>query len=103
MVEHGQMATSGSETTFFSVSQTSPLPHPINSLYPVDSDTRVPPDCLLDSVSEMQHSPDVGILQFSSGVINVTTSYFESGVTFFTNLVYTAINYTVSNGDVAPF
>jgi len=25
------------------------------------------------------------------------------GITFFTNLIYTAIKYTVSNGDVAPF
>ena len=75
----------------------------LTALNPVDSDTRVPPDCLLDSVSEMQHSASVGILQFSSGVMNVTTSYFESGITFFTNLIYTAINYTVSNGDVAPF
>jgi cellulose synthase/poly-beta-1,6-N-acetylglucosamine synthase-like glycosyltransferase len=33
----------------------------------------------------------------------VTTSYFENGITFFTNLVYSAIRYGVSNGDVAPF
>ncbi|KAL5611383.1 uncharacterized protein BROUX77_001539 [Berkeleyomyces rouxiae] len=54
-------------------------------------------------ISEMEHSPDVGIMQFSSGVMNVTNTYFENGITFFTNLVYTAIKYTVSNGDVAPF
>ena len=35
--------------------------------------------------------------------MNVTTSWFEKGITFFTNLVYTAIQYAVSNGDVAPF
>lgn len=34
----------------------------------IDSDTRVPEDCRLDSVSEMEQSPEVGILQFSSGV-----------------------------------
>ncbi|CAJ2504576.1 Uu.00g119700.m01.CDS01 [Anthostomella pinea] len=69
----------------------------------IDSDTRVPADCLLDAVSEMDQSPDVGIMQFSSGVMQVVHTYFENGITFFTNLIYTAIRYTVSNGDVAPF
>jgi cellulose synthase/poly-beta-1,6-N-acetylglucosamine synthase-like glycosyltransferase len=45
----------------------------------VDSDTRVPADCLLDAVSEMEQSPDVAILQFSSGVMNVSDTYFENG------------------------
>ncbi len=51
----------------------------------------------------MEQSPNVGILQFSSGVMQVVNNYFENGITFFTNLIYTAINYTVANGDVAPF
>lgn len=69
----------------------------------IDSDTRVPEDCFLDAVSEMEQSPQVAIIQFSSGVMNVTTSFFEKGITFFTNLVYTAIRFGVANGDVAPF
>ncbi|CAZ80516.1 unnamed protein product [Tuber melanosporum] len=69
----------------------------------VDSDTRVPPDCLLDAASEMEQSPEVGIMQYSSGVMQVVHNYFENGITFFTNLIYTAIRYTVANGDVAPF
>lgn len=69
----------------------------------IDSDTRVPADCLLDAVSEMELSPSVGIMQFSSGVMQVVHTYFENGITFFTNLIYTAIRYTVSNGDVSPF
>lgn len=69
----------------------------------VDSDTRVPPDCLLDAVSEMEQSPEVGILQFSSGVMQVVHHFFENGITFFTDLIYSAIRYTVANGDVAPF
>ncbi|KAF9773996.1 hypothetical protein IL306_008069, partial [Fusarium sp. DS 682] len=69
----------------------------------VDSDTRVPTDCLIDAVSELEASPKVAILQFTSGVMNVTTSYFESGITFFTNLIYTAIAYAVASGDVSPF
>ncbi|KUJ15797.1 uncharacterized protein LY89DRAFT_647797 [Mollisia scopiformis] len=69
----------------------------------IDSDTRVPVDCLLDAASEMEQSPEVGILQYSSGVMQVTDSFFENGITFFTNLIYTAICYTVANGDVSPF
>ncbi|MCJ1267119.1 hypothetical protein MMC22_007004 [Lobaria immixta] len=69
----------------------------------IDSDTRVPADCLLDAASEMEQSPEVGIMQFTSGVMQVVNTYFENGITFFTNLIYSAIKYTVSNGDVAPF
>ncbi|KAI9698880.1 MAG: hypothetical protein M1820_007301 [Bogoriella megaspora] len=69
----------------------------------IDSDTRVPADCFLDAVSEMEHSPEVAIIQYSSGVMNVTDSFFEKGITFFTDLVYTQIRYAVANGDVAPF
>lgn len=69
----------------------------------IDSDTRVPTDCLLDAVSEMTHSPQVAIIQYSSGVMNVTQSFFENGITFFTNMVYTQIKYAIANGDVAPF
>ena len=45
----------------------------------IDSDTRIPADCLLDAASEMEYSPEVAIIQFSSGVMNVTTSFFEKG------------------------
>ncbi|PBP22111.1 hypothetical protein BUE80_DR006943 [Diplocarpon rosae] len=69
----------------------------------IDSDTRVPADCLLDAGSEMDQSPEVGIMQFSSGVMQVVHTYFENGITFFTHLIYAAIRYTVANGDVAPF
>ncbi|TGJ88666.1 hypothetical protein E0Z10_g51 [Xylaria hypoxylon] len=69
----------------------------------IDSDTRVPEDCLLDAVSEMEQSPDVAILQFSSGVMRVSESFFEGGVEWFTNLIYSAITFTVSIGDSVPF
>ena len=69
----------------------------------IDSDTRVPNDCLIYAVTEMERSPEVAILQFTSGVQNVTSSFFEMGITFFTNMIYTAITYAVANGDVAPF
>ncbi|KAL9629118.1 MAG: hypothetical protein Q9164_007014, partial [Protoblastenia rupestris] len=69
----------------------------------IDSDTRIPSDCFLDAVSEMVSSPEVGVMQFNSGVMQVQHDYFENGITFFTNMIYSAIRYTVSNGDVAPF
>ncbi|KAI8633741.1 glycosyl transferase family group 2-domain-containing protein [Xylariaceae sp. FL1651] len=69
----------------------------------IDSDTRVPEDCLLDAVSEMEQSPQVAILQFTSGVMRVSESFFEGGVEWFTNLIYSAITYTVAIGDSVPF
>lgn len=45
----------------------------------VDSDTRIPQDCILDAVTEMEQSPKVAILQFAAGVLNVTDSFFERG------------------------
>ncbi|KAI1302063.1 glycosyl transferase family group 2-domain-containing protein [Xylaria venustula] len=69
----------------------------------IDSDTRVPEDCLLDAVSEMEQSPQVAILQFTSGVMRVSESFFEGAVEWFTNLIYSAITYTVSIGDSVPF
>lgn len=48
----------------------------------IDSDTRVPEDCLLDAASEMEQSPEVAIIQFSSGVMNMTTSFFEASRVF---------------------
>lgn len=69
----------------------------------IDSDTRVPEDCLLDAASEMVQCPDVGVLQHCSGVMLVSNSYFELAIAFFTKLVNFSISYTVAAGDVAPF
>ncbi|KAF1941018.1 hypothetical protein EJ02DRAFT_493414 [Clathrospora elynae] len=69
----------------------------------IDSDTRVPSDCLLEAVSEMEQAPEVAILQYSSGVMNVTNNFFEKGITFFTHMIYTMIRFAVAGGDVAPF
>jgi len=30
-------------------------------------------------------------------------AFFENGITFFTNMVYSQIKYAVASGDVAPF
>ncbi|KAH0443358.1 glycosyltransferase family 2 protein [Colletotrichum camelliae] len=69
----------------------------------IDSDTRVPRDCLLDAVSEMDASPEVAIIQYTSGVMNVSDSFFEQAVTWFTEMIYTSITFAVANGDISPF
>ena len=69
----------------------------------IDSDTRVPEDCLLDSATEFHESPDLAILQHKSGVMQVVHNYWENGITYFTNLIYCSIAYAVSAGDTGPF
>lgn len=51
----------------------------------IDSDTRVPADCLLDAASEFDQSPELAILQHTCGVLQVSFDYFENAVTWFTN------------------
>lgn len=53
----------------------------------IDSDTRVPKDCLLDSVSELEHTPQCGILQHASGVMNVRSPSSFTFETSLTNLL----------------
>ncbi|KAI9372868.1 glycosyl transferase family group 2-domain-containing protein [Aspergillus egyptiacus] len=69
----------------------------------IDCDTRIPVDCLLYGALEMRESPEVAILQDGSGVMQVAHNLFENGITYFTNVVYTAIKYGVGSGDVSPF
>jgi membrane glycosyltransferase len=56
-----------------------------------DSDTRVPVDCFLDAASEMEQSPEVGIMQFSSGVMQVVHDYFENGYAQFKSSTFSPI------------
>ena len=69
----------------------------------IDSDTRVPEDCLLYGALEMHESPEVALLQHASGILQVVNNAFENGITYFTNLIYTSIQFAVGSGDVAPF
>ncbi|OAA40281.1 hypothetical protein NOR_05842 [Metarhizium rileyi] len=69
----------------------------------VDSDTRVPEDCLLYGAAEMYLSPEAAIVQHSTGVMQVTGDYFENGITYFTNLIYSSIRFSIGSGEVAPF
>ena len=85
----------------------------------VDSDTRIvshylhgivslliviqPADCLIYGAAEMFLSPEVAIVQHSTGVMQVVGDYFENGITYFTNVVYTSIRFAVGCGEVAAF
>ncbi|TKA62651.1 hypothetical protein B0A49_06523 [Cryomyces minteri] len=69
----------------------------------IDSDTRVPVDCLLYGAAEMFFSPEVAIVQHSAGVMQVVGDYFENGIAFFTDLIYSSVRFSVGQGEVAPF
>jgi len=69
----------------------------------IDSDTVVPETCLLAGALEMIESPEVAIIQHSSGVMNQTHNTFENGIHYFTDLIYTSISHAVGAGDVGPF
>lgn len=69
----------------------------------VDSDTRVPADCLLDAALEMEAYPEIGLLQHVSGVMNVSNTSFEKAMAFFTRLCYLAIQLNCANGESSPF
>lgn len=69
----------------------------------IDSDTRVPGDCLLDAASEFDASPELAILQHSCGVLQVSFDYFENAITWFTHYIYRSITLCAAGGDVAPF
>jgi hypothetical protein len=62
-----------------------------------------PVDCLLYGAAEMFLSPEVAIIQHSTGVMQITKDYFENGITYFTNLVYTSIRFATGSGETAPF
>ncbi|KAI0688232.1 glycosyl transferase family group 2-domain-containing protein [Cytidiella melzeri] len=69
----------------------------------VDSDTVVPEDCLRDAAREMYESPEVGIIQHESDVMQVANHYFENGIAHFTRRINKSISLGCSNGEVAPF
>lgn len=69
----------------------------------IDSDTRVPEDCLIYGALELHESPEVALIQHASGILQVANNMFENGITYFTNLIYTSIQFAVGSGDCAPF
>src|SRR6266480_1763067 len=51
----------------------------------------------------MHESPEVALLQHASGIMQVVHNIFENGITYFTRLIYTSIQFAVGSGDCAPF
>lgn len=52
---------------------------------------------------EMIECPDVAIIQHTSGVLRVAHNVFETGISYLTDLVYTAIQFNVGSGDCSCF
>ncbi|KAG9044384.1 hypothetical protein FS842_001486 [Serendipita sp. 407] len=69
----------------------------------VDSDTIVPEDCLRDAAREMAESPELGVIQHESDVMQVSHDYFENGIAHFTRRINKAISFAAANGEVAAF
>ncbi|KAJ8107984.1 hypothetical protein OPT61_g8490 [Boeremia exigua] len=69
----------------------------------VDSDTVVPEDCLINGAAEMFLSPEVAIIQHHTGVMQVSWDWFENGIAYLTNLVYSSIRFAIGSGETAPF
>ncbi|KAG1820067.1 glycosyl transferase family group 2-domain-containing protein [Suillus variegatus] len=66
-------------------------------------DTIVPEDCFRDAARELAESPDVGIIQHESDVMQVAHHYFENGIAHFTRRINKCISIGCANGEVAPF
>ncbi|KAG6334614.1 hypothetical protein ID866_4475 [Astraeus odoratus] len=60
-------------------------------------------DCLRDAARELAESPEVGIIQHNSDVMQVAHHYFENGIAHFTRRINKCISLGCANGEVAPF
>src|SRR5271170_3403016 len=69
----------------------------------IDCDTRVPKDCLLDAATELHKLTDVAILQHKSSGMQVAHNYWETGILYFTQLIYAATTYAAVAGKMGPF
>lgn len=69
----------------------------------IDSDTRVPVDCLLDAVLEFRDAPDLGILQHTAQALIISGDFWEYGMAHFIHMVFFGIRYNVAGGDLCPF
>lgn len=69
----------------------------------VDSDTRIPEDCLSKSSGEFERYPQVGFMQCKTTSIRIHNNFWENMIARFTNDVYSVgIAMAVSSGDPAP-
>ncbi|KAM0754659.1 hypothetical protein T439DRAFT_284745 [Meredithblackwellia eburnea MCA 4105] len=68
----------------------------------IDSDTRIPQDCFLDAASEMEGSPEVGVLQHCSGTFLLPRSLDQLSICA-CRIVNFSISWSVANGASGPF
>ncbi|CAN0191276.1 unnamed protein product [Scytosiphon promiscuus] len=69
----------------------------------VDSDTRVPEDCLTKVVGEFQECPNLGFVQCRTTPLRAEDNYWEDMIAHFTENIYDiGIALSVSGGDPAP-
>lgn len=69
----------------------------------LDSDTRIPINCLHDVVREFKLYPQLGYTQHLTYPMIVTDTYWERFIAHFTTLIYDlAIPISVAGGDVSP-
>ncbi|CAN0176838.1 unnamed protein product [Discosporangium mesarthrocarpum] len=69
----------------------------------VDSDTRVPEDCMTKVVGEFVETPNLGFLQCRTTPLRAEHNYWEDMIAHFTENIYdVGISLSVSGGDPAP-
>lgn len=69
----------------------------------LDSDTRIPFNCLHDVIKEFESDPKLGFTQHLTYPLIVTNTYWEKFIAHFTTLIYDlAMPISVSGGDVSP-
>jgi hypothetical protein len=75
----------------------------VKNILLVDSDTRVPPACLYDTVGEFAICPNLGFAQHTISVLRVEDNYWEDFLANFTDLLYNLyIALGTANGDPPP-
>lgn len=69
----------------------------------LDSDTRIPFNCLHDVLKEFDEDPNLGFTQHLTYPMIVTNTYWEKFIAHFTTLIYDlAMPISVAGGDVSP-
>lgn len=69
----------------------------------LDSDTRIPYDCLHNVLDEFDEDPKLGFTQHLTYPLIVTNTYWERFIAHFTTLIYDlAMPISISGGDISP-
>lgn len=70
----------------------------------IDADTRIPEDCIFDTISEFIESPDLPYTQhFTNPFDEQSSNYWECLISYFTKKIYfNGIGFSTALGDSAP-